>query len=417
MRHALSSETDHPSGRPLRVLHVITRLIVGGAQENTLLTAIGQHQLGMEVTLLAGPDPGPEGDLHDAAREGGVALHILPRLVRPIRPLNDLLALLQLYRFMKRGGYDVVHTHSSKAGILGRIAARMAGVEIVVHTLHGLVFHPYQAAWKNALYIRLKLIAAPLSDFIIAVSQKTIDGALAAGIGTPDQFVKIFSGMELEPFLDVGSRMTVADARRRLSIPETAPVVGKIARLFPLKGHHAFLEAGARIAAREPECRFLLVGDGILRRELEEEACRLGIGDRTVFAGLVAPEEVAPYIQAMDVVVHTSLREGIARVIPQAGAVGKPVVTYELDGAPEVVRQGVSGFLVAPEDVEAIAARTLELLRDPSLREEMGACGRAFAVEHYPAARMVEAINAVYARARARKADVNLSWRDRSSYG
>jgi glycosyltransferase involved in cell wall biosynthesis len=396
---------------------VITRLIVGGAQENTLLTAIGQHRLGMEVTLLAGPDPGPEGDLHDAAREGGVALHILPRLVRPIRPLNDLLALLQLYRFMKRGGYDVVHTHSSKAGILGRIAARMAGVEIVVHTLHGLVFHPYQAAWKNALYIRLKLIAAPLSDFIIAVSQKTIDGALAAGIGTPDQFVKIFSGMELEPFLDVGSRMTVADARRRLSIPETAPVVGKIARLFPLKGHHAFLEAGARIAAREPECRFLLVGDGILRRELEEEACRLGIGDRTVFAGLVAPEEVAPYIQAMDVVVHTSLREGIARVIPQAGAVGKPVVTYELDGAPEVVRHGLSGFLVPPEDLEAIAARTLELLRDPALRKKMGYCGRAFAAEHYPAARMVEAINAVYARARARKVGVNLSLRDRSSYG
>ena len=418
MRHALSSETDyHPSSRPLRVLHVITRLIVGGAQENTLLTAIGQHRLGMEVTLLAGPDPGPEGDLHDAARKGGVAFHILPRLVRPIRPLNDLLALFQLYRFMKRGGYDVVHTHSSKAGILGRIAARMAGVEIVVHTLHGLVFHPYQAAWKNALYVRLKRIAAPLSDFIIAVSQKTIDGALAAGIGTPDQFVKIFSGMELETFLDVGSRTTVADARRRLSIPETAPVVGKIARLFPLKGHHAFLEAAARIAAREPECRFLLVGDGILRRDLEEEARRLGIGDRTVFAGLVAPAEVAPYIQAMDVVVHTSLREGIARVIPQAGAVGKPVVTYELDGAPEVVRQGLSGFLVPPEDVEAIAARTLELLRDPALRKKMGYCGRAFAAEHYPAARMVEAINAVYARARARKAGVNLSLRGRSSYG
>ena len=418
MRHALSSESDHqPSGRPLRVLHVITRLIVGGAQENTLLTAIGQHRLGMEVTLLAGPDPGPEGDLHEAARKGGVALHILPRLVRPIRPLNDLIALFQLYRFMKRGGYDVVHTHSSKAGILGRIAARMAGVEIVVHTLHGLVFHPYQARWKNALYIRLKRIAAPLSDFIIAVSQKTIDGALAAGIGTPHQYVKIFSGMELDPFLEAGSRITVSEARRRLSIPEKAPVVGKIARLFPLKGHDAFLQAAARIAAEEPECRFLLVGDGILRRDLEEEARRLSIGDRTIFAGLVPPEEVGPFIQAMDVVVHTSLREGIARVIPQAGAVGKPVVTYELDGAPEVVREGFSGFLVSPGDVEGIARRTLELLRDPSLRAEMGARGRAFAAEHYPAVRMVDAINAVYARARARKAEVSLSWLDRSSYG
>jgi len=418
MRDTISSELDrHPSGRPLRVLHVITRLIVGGAQENTLLTAVGQHRLGMEVTLLAGPDPGPEGNLYDAARKGGVALHVHPRLVRPIHPLNDLIALFQLYRFTKRGGYDVVHTHSSKAGILGRIAARMAGVETVVHTLHGLAFHPYQAAWKNALYIRLERFAAPLSDFIIAVSKTTIDGALAAGIGTPDRYVKIFSGMELEPFLEVSSRITVAEARRRLSIPAATPVVGNIARLFPLKGHDFFLQAAARIAAEEPECRFLLVGDGILRRELEEEARKLGIRDRTIFAGLVPPEEVAHYIQAMDVVVHTSLREGIARVIPQAGAVGKPVVTYALDGAPEVVRDGLSGFLVSPGDVEGIARRTLELLRDPSLRAEMGACGRSFAAEHYPAVSMVEAINAVYSQARARKAEVSLSWLDRSSYG
>jgi glycosyltransferase involved in cell wall biosynthesis len=416
MAHAATPDL-HPSGRPLRVLHVITRLIVGGAQENTLLTAIGQRRLGMEVTLLAGPDPGPEGDLHDAARKGGVELHILPRLVRPIRPLNDVIALLQIYRFMKRGAFDVVHTHSSKAGILGRIAARLAGVETVVHTLHGLVFHPYQAGWKNALYVRLKRIAAPLSDAIIAVNQKTLDGALGAGIGRPEQYVKIFSGMELEPFLEVSRHLTVAEARRRLSIPEAAPVVGKIGRLFPLKGHHDFLEAAARIAAREPECRFLLVGNGILRRELEEKARGLGILDRTLFAGLVPPEEVALYIQAMDVVVHTSLREGIARVIPQAGAVGKPVVTYELDGAPEVVREGDSGYLVPPGDVEGVARRTLELLRDPSLREQMGARGRAFAAEHYPAARMVDAINAVYARARARKAEISLSLRDRSSYG
>jgi glycosyltransferase involved in cell wall biosynthesis len=417
MRDTLSSESDRPSGRPLRVLHVITRLIVGGAQENTLLTAVGQHRLGMDVTLLAGPDPGPEGDLHDAARQGGVALHILPRLVRPIRPLNDLIALFQLYRFIRRGRYDVVHTHSSKAGILGRIAARLAGVETVVHTLHGLAFHPYQAAWKNALYVRLKRLVAPLSDVIIAVSQRTIDGALAAGIGKPDQYVKVFSGIELEGFLGAGTRLTVEEARRRLSIPETAPVVGKVGRLFPLKGHDAFLQAAARIAAELPECRFLLVGDGVLRRELEGEVLRLSIEDRTIFAGLVPPEEVPLYIQAMDVVVHTSLREGIARVIPQAGAVGKPVVAYELDGAPEVVREGFSGFLLPPGDIEGVARRTLELLRDPSLRKEMGARGRAFAAEHYPASRMVDAINAVYARARARNRDVSLSWLDRSSYG
>jgi glycosyltransferase involved in cell wall biosynthesis len=395
---------------------VITRLIVGGAQENTLLTAIGQKERGMDVTLVAGPDPGPEGDLHDAARRGRIAFHVFPRLVRPIRPLNDLIALVQLVRFMKRGAFDVVHTHSSKAGILGRIAARLAGVETVVHTLHGLPFHPYQAAWKNALYARLERIAAPLSDTLIAVSQKTLEGALAAGIGTPNQFVKIFSGMVLEPFLHVSERFSVAEARRRLSIPETAPVVGKIARLFPLKGHADFLAAAARIAADRPDCWFLLIGDGILRRELEEMARRLSIADRTVFAGLVRPEDVPWCIQAMDVVVHTSLREGIARVIPQAGAVGKPVVTYELDGAPEVVRAGSSGFLVSAGDIESLAKRTLELLRDGALREELGSRGREFAAEHYPAAKMVEAIQAVYGRARERPG-ISLSWRDRSSCG
>lgn len=414
MAHTVMPD-QHSSDRPLRVLHVITRLIVGGAQENTLLTALGQHQLGMEVTLVAGPDPGPEGDLHDDARKGGVSLHILPRLVRPISPMNDLIALLQLYRFMKRGAFDVVHTHSSKAGILGRIVARLAGVETVIHTLHGLAFHPYQAAWRNALYIRLKRLAAPLSDVIIAVSQRTLDGALAAGIGKPEQYLKIFSGMDLDPFLGVSKQLTVAEARRRLSIPEDAPVVGKIARLFPLKGHSDFLEAAARIRAAEPECRFLLVGDGILRQQLEDQARRLSIADRTIFAGLVSPQEVASHMQAMDVVVHTSLREGIARVIPQAGAVGKPVVAYELDGAPEVVREGLSGFLVPAGDLDAVARRTLELLRDPSLRNDMGSRGRAFAAEHYPAARMVDAINAAYARARG--TELSLSWRGRSSCG
>jgi glycosyltransferase involved in cell wall biosynthesis len=371
----------------------------------------------MDVTLLAGPDPGPEGDLHDAARRAGVALHILPSLVRSLHPWKDAVALVQLERFMRRGGFDVVHTHSSKAGILGRIAARRAGVQTVIHTVHGLAFHPYQAEWRNWLYVRAERIAARSCDAIIGVSQKAIEGAIAAGIGAREQYVKVLSGMELEPFLEAGDRLSPREARRRLSIPEDAPVIGKIARLFPLKGHDAFLRAAALIAAEAPDCRFLLVGDGILRSALEERARRLGIADRLHFAGLVAPEEVPLHIQAMDVVVHTSLREGIARAIPQAGAVGKPIVAYDLDGAPEVVRDGVSGYLVPPGDVRAIARQVLLLLRDPALREGMGAEGRAFAAEHYPAVRMVDAINGIYARMRAGKSALSLSWRGRSSYG
>jgi glycosyltransferase involved in cell wall biosynthesis len=383
--------------RPVRVLHVITRLILGGAQENTLLTVVGQHRdPAFRVTLLAGIDGGPEGDLHDEARAAGVDLRLMRSLVRPIRPLTDLRCLRELTRFMREGRYDIVHTHSSKAGILGRVAARRAGVPIVVHTLHSLVFHDYQAAWKNRLYIALKRRCAPLTDVLISVNDKTTQGALAAGIGHPAQYTTIYSGMELGPFLTVRERLPVGEAKRRLGLPAEAPVVGKIARLFPLKGHAEFLDAAAAVARQVPDVHFLLVGDGALRAELQERARVLGLAGRVVFAGLVDPTQVPDHIQAMDVVVHSSLREGIARVIPQAGAVGKPVVAFAMDGAPEVIRDGVSGFLVPPRDTDALAARVVELLRAPGKRAEFGEVGRAFAAEHFGVETMVQRIGDVY---------------------
>src|SRR5262245_36436750 len=363
-------------GRRVRVLHVITRLILGGAQENTLYTVIGQQRNPRyRVTLLAGVDDGPEGDLHERARAAGVDLVLQPSLVREIRPATDVRAFVELYRFLRRGGYDIVHTHSSKAGILGRLAARWAGVPIVVHTLHSLVFHEYQAAWKNELYIGLKKLCAPLTDALISVNDKTTQGALAAGIGRPEQYLTIHSGMELHPFLDVARSLPVGEAKRRLGIPEDAPVVGKIARLFPLKGHEQFFDAAAHVARAQPRAWFLLVGNGSLRGELEQRARALGIAERTRFAGLVPPEQVPAHIQAMDVVVHASLREGIARVIPQAGATGKPVVAFAMDGAPEVIRDGVSGYLVPPRDGAAMAERSLALLREPAARPARGAAG------------------------------------------
>jgi len=385
--------------RPIRVLHVITRLILGGAQENTLLTAIGQHRNPRyRVTLLCGVDDGPEGNLHEQARAAGVELVIMPSLIRPIQPLIDAKAFAELYTFMRRGRYDIVHTHSSKAGILGRIAARMAGIPIVVHTLHSLVFHEYQAAWKNQVYIALKKLCAPMTDALISVNDKTTQGALAAGIGKPEQYLTIHSGMELDPFLDIRDVLPVAEAKKRLGIPPDAPVVGKIARLFPLKGHEQFFEAADRIARAEPRAWFLLVGNGSLRAELEDKARSLGIAERTVFAGLVPSENVPAHIQAMDVVIHASLREGIARVIPQAGAVGKPVVAFDMDGAPEVIRDGKSGYLVPPRDTSLMADRVLELLAAPEKREAFGQVAREFAEAHFRIEKMVERINGVYER-------------------
>ncbi len=388
---------EEESTSPIRVVHIITRLILGGAQENTLYTAIGQHRdPRFEVTLLCGIDEAGEGNMFAEASRAGVRTIVLPSLLREIRPLTDLKAVFDLYRFLRRGRYTIVHTHSSKAGIIGRIAAKAAGVPVVLHTIHGVAFHEFQSGWKNRLYITLERLCAPLCGRIVSVSQRLSEAALARRIGRPEQHRTIFSGIDLDQFLRVREQLSVEDAKRLAGIPPDAPVVGKIARLFPLKGHEQFLAAAADVSRQVPDAYFLLVGDGPLRDELKAHADRLGLGDRVVMVGRVLPEAVPQCIQAMDVVVHTSLREGIARVLPQAGAVGKPVVTFDLDGAPEVVRDGVSGYLVPALDTHQVAERTVELLRDPEKRRAFGEVGRAFASEHFSVERMVERINAVY---------------------
>lgn len=389
----MPDETD----QRIRIAHVITRLILGGAQENTLYTAIEQHRHpAFDVTLVVGSDDGREGSLRNEARAAGVHVVDIPSMVRPISPAADVRTLWSLYRLFKQGRFDIVHTHSSKAGILGRSAARLAGVPIVVHTLHSLVFHEYESRWRNAIYIALKRACAPMADMLISVNSKTAEGALARGIGRPDQHVTIYSGMHLDSFLDMRDHLPVAAAKARLGLSAATPTVGKVARLFPLKGHEHFFTAAREIASRRPDVHFLLVGDGPLRTELEGRARALGLDDRTHFIGRVPPDEVPACIQAMDVVVHTSLREGIARVLPQAGAVGKPVVTFALDGAPEVVRDGVSGYLVPPLDDMMLAARVLELLADETLRERFGEAGRHAAADNFRIEYMVERINQVY---------------------
>ena len=383
--------------RDLRVLHVITRLIVGGAQENTLLTAIGQHKTpGMKVTLVSGIDNGPEGNLHERAYAEGLDFRLMPELVRPIDPLTDIRALAKLVMLMRGGKYDLVHTHSSKAGILGRVAARIAGVPIVVHTLHSLVFGEHATPSQNALYLTLKRLCAPLTTKFISVADATRRGALAARIGKPEQHVVVFSGFAIAPFLSIRDELTTVEAKARFGFAPDDLIVGKVARLFAQKGHDHFLKAARRIAEREPRAKFLLVGDGLLRRDLEDAAAQFGIRDRVHFAGLVAPEEVPAHMQAMDVVVHTSVREGLARVIPQAAAVGKPVVGFAMDGTPEVVLHGKTGFLAAPLADEEIADRVLDLLGDPPLREKMGESGRNLVASQFSVEVMVRRINDVY---------------------
>jgi glycosyltransferase involved in cell wall biosynthesis len=382
---------------PVRVLHVITRLILGGAQENTVYTAIAQHRdPRFDVTVLCGIDEAGEGNMFTQVNQAGVTTVVMPSLMRELRPFSDVKAFFDLYRFLRQGSYTIVHTHSSKAGIIGRLAARAAGVPVVVHTIHGLAFHEFQARWRNWVYIGLERTCARVTDVLISVSARISETAVGHGIGRADQHVTIHSGIDLGAFLSVRERFTVEEAKRLAGVPPYAPVVGKVARFFELKGYEQFL-AAANIVAREvPEAYFLLVGDGPLRDRIRAEADRLGFGGRLVIVGRVPPETVPQYLQAMDVVVHTSLREGIARVLPQAGAVGKPVVTFDLDGAPEVVRDGACGYLVPPVNCEGIARRVIELLRNPERCRVFGEAGRSFATAHFGLEQMVERINESY---------------------
>jgi len=379
---------------PIRVLHIITRLIVGGAQENTLLTVEGLDRLPeYETTLVTGVDNGPEGDLLERARRT-TRLVIVPELGRSISPLADVKAFWKLYRLICKGRYHIVHTHSSKAGVLGRLAARLAGTPLVVHTLHSLVFHDYQPWLVNRLWWVVKRLCAPMTDHFISVSNIISQKAIAAGIDRAEKFSTVYSGMELDWFLK--AQVDPIAVRREFGIPEDAPVVGKIARLFPLKGHDQLMDAAPKIVRRHPHVRFLLVGDGVLYEHLRRRARDAGILDNFIFAGLIPRERIPEMISAMDALVHTSLREGLARVLPQALAMGKPCVSFDIDGAPEVVIPGETGYLVRPGDTDGLADAVSRLLDDPQARVRMGEAGRRQVDPAFRAETMVREIASVY---------------------
>jgi glycosyltransferase involved in cell wall biosynthesis len=377
----------------MKVVHVITRLILGGAQENTLFTVEGLDKKDYDVTLVTGPALGPEGSLIERAKANGVKLVVVRSLRREISPGYDLVAFRRLLKYFRREKPTIVHTHSSKAGVLGRLAARLAKVPVILHTIHGMPFHQYQNRAANALFVSIEKLCAHYTDRIVTVAQAMTDQALKAGLAPPHKFVKILSGMEVEKFLEAGGRKEV---RKLFGIKENEFVIGTIARLFHLKGHEYIMEAAPRVLERFPNVKFLFVGEGILREQLELLADDLDIGGHFLFAGLTDPEKIPEMIQAMDLLVHTSLREGLARVLPQGLISGKPVISYDIDGAKEVVRNGETGYLVPPETVTELADAIIRILENPKKAREMGARGRALFAEAFRKEVMVERIDKLY---------------------
>ena len=377
----------------IKVLHVITRLILGGAQENTLATVKGQSEKGEDVSLATGPPIGPEGSLMDEARKLKAGVILIPEMRRGINPILDLASFLRLYSLMLRERFDIVHTHSSKAGILGRVAARLAGVKVIIHTIHGLPFHPYQNKFLNFFYIILERFAGYFTDRIITVCEAMKREALSAGIAGDGKFITIYSGIDLNPFLHV--RGDILEKRGELGIKGGEKVIGKIGRFFPLKGHEYLIKAAPEVVNVFPNVKFLLVGDGILKEKLQLEIRKLGLEDRFIFTGLVDQKDIPLLISVMDILVHTSLREGLARVLPQAIACGKPVISFDIDGAGEVVIPGETGFIVPARDVSALSKAMIDALSDAgrSVQSGLRIVDPAFRMET-----MVDRIDGVYSQ-------------------
>jgi glycosyltransferase involved in cell wall biosynthesis len=380
----------------MRIVHIITRLILGGAQENTLLTVDGlHHDYHDDVTLITGPAEGPEGDLFDRAAARGLKVEVMPELVRAIRPNLDWKAYVKLRAAIRRLAPEVVHTHSSKAGILGRAAAWHERVPAIVHTIHGLPFGPFETPIKNRLYIALERWAAGHCHAIVGVCDAMATQALAAGVGRPEQYVTVYSGMDADAFLNPPRPRD--EVRRELGLADDEVAFATVARLFELKGHDDILAIAPRVIAANPKVRFVWIGDGIWRDRLTAEIDRLGLRSSFVLTGLVPPGRIPELLQAVDAVIHPSLREGLARVLPQSLLVGRPVISYDVDGAREVVLPE-TGILLKPRDLDGLAAGILRLAGDSETRAAMGAEGRRRFADQFRHETMTRQLRSLYER-------------------
>ena len=403
----------------MKIVHIITRMILGGAQENTLLTCEGLTQRGHQVTLITGPALGPEGQLLQRARSGGYTVIELKQLRRPINPVRDIICYYQLKKLLRKIKPDMVHTHSAKAGILGRWAAAAVRNQQadsccpivekfqqaqatctakprIVHTIHGLAFHPYQSNMLNRFYIALEKNASKHTDAFISVAQAMTQQALAVGIGRPEQFTKVFSGLETQNYLEPPTPQRIAELRQQWNIPPDAVVITKVARLFDLKGHEYVIESAKSLSPKHKNVYWVFIGDGILRRKLEQQIAASGLKNRFRFLGLVAPQRIGESLNASDIVLHCSLREGLARVLSQALLCGKPVVSFDVDGAREVVLDGQTGFLIPPKDINSLTKALEKLIDDPRLRRRLGSAGKELCQMQFDHKLMVERIEQVY---------------------
>jgi glycosyltransferase involved in cell wall biosynthesis len=381
----------------MRLLHLITRLSLGGSARNTIDSAAAAVREGYDTILATGPS-GDELDVTHLATESGCRLAVIPSLRREIAPLRDLRALLEIIGLIRRERVSIVHTHTSKAGFLGRLAARMANVPVVIHTPHGHIFYAYYGEARTSFFIALERWSATFSDALVALTEDDMREHLERRIGTRDQYRVIPSGVDLEAFRKRAPDRDVARSELGWSLNERI-LVG-VGRLVPIKGFDVAVRALTPLRAVFPKIRLVLVGDGPERSRLEHLAAASGNLSNLTITG--ATRDVAPFLAAADVVIAPSRNEGMGRVLVEAMALGKPIVASRVGGVPSVVSDGRSGALVPPDDPAELARTVIELLQDPT-RMEAYAKAAAERAERFSLPLMQQGLLKLYRELAAKK--------------
>ncbi len=376
----------------LKVLHIITHLAVGGATKNLLALCRLSDRACFSPAVLCGATASDEAMLDGAQEGGGISVHLLPRLRRPLSPLADYFAYWDMVHWLRAHPVDVVHTHGSKAGVLGRLAASKAGVPVIVHTVHGWGHHARQHPLVRGFYIAAERRAARVTDRLIVVADSDRERGIADGIGRLGQYQTVRPGIDIPRFRDV-----TADPRavkEALGLPPDALVVGTVSRLAAQKAPLDFVRMAAAVHARRPNVHFVFVGGGPLAELMADAVRTAGLTDVVHLLGY--REDVPLLLRALDVFVLNSLWEGLPAVFAQAMCAALPIVATRAGGASEAVMENENGFLTAPGDPDALAARVLSLLDNPALRRQMGTRGLSLADPLFSEAHMVHQIEALY---------------------
>ncbi len=396
---AAATALPAPPGRPIRVARVIARLNVGGPAQHAILLTAGLDPVRFPSTLITGVVGKGEGDFSPAARARGVEPLVIPELGPAIQPGRDVVALGKLVRAFRRLRPDLVHTHTAKAGALGRVAARLAGVPAVVHTFHGHVLEGYFSPGVTRLFLQIERALARVTDRIITLSPRLRQAILGMGIGRPDQVQVIPLGLDLDPFLRVSSGP--ADLRTTLAIPLGAPLLGIVGRLVPIKDHPTLFQALTLLEAGSSAPHLVVVGDGERREPLRRLAHQLGLASRIHFLGWRT--DLQAILGELDMVICCSRNEGTPVALIEAMAAGIPVVSTDVGGVGDLVVQGETGWLVPPDDPPALAQAVQRLLEDPALRRRLAAAARPHALSRHDVKGLIHRMEALYASVMAGK--------------